>query len=67
MATYEKAQKNLTPLYFKEFGQFKVAELNETSVTSDKLLIEMVADLQNQVTRINNKINRLTHEEMLLP
>ncbi|BFH60727.1 hypothetical protein [Paenibacillus azoreducens] len=65
LATYEKAQKEPdSSVFLKNFGQFKVAELNETSVTSDKLLIEMVADLQNQVTRINNKINRLTHEEI---
>lgn len=61
LATYEKSQKDPdSSVFLKNFGQFKVAELNETSVTSEKLLIEMVADLQNQVTRINTKINRLT-------
>lgn len=38
--------------FLKNFGQFKVATLEQTEVTADRAILDAIADLQNEVTAI---------------
>ena len=58
LATYENSKHNPTQSPFlKNFGTFKVATLNETTVTSDKLLLNLVEELRVDINRLRVKIS----------
>lgn len=56
VATYRAAQSdpNHSP-FLKNFGQFKVASLNETEVSSDKVILEMLSDLQRDMAALKSR------------
>lgn len=44
--------------FLKNFGKFQVANLAESIIPADKLVLEMLADLQNEVTHLRRSIVR---------
>ena len=57
VATYEAALNDPEhSTFLKSFGKFKVAKLSEDEVSAERLLIDMVAELQGQVASINNSL-----------
>lgn len=43
--------------YLKNFGRFKVANLDETTVSTDRLLLEMIEDLRMDFRRLQRSIS----------
>lgn len=59
VATYETAINDPEhSTFLKNFGQFKVAALEETTVTPDNLIISMLGELQNDLTALKRAQNR---------
>ncbi|WP_328802004.1 hypothetical protein T3H97_06235 [Paenibacillus sp. LX16] len=60
VATYEKSLSDPDhSTFLKNFGQFKVAELSETSISSDKLILETLNDMQYQLSSLNYKTSSI--------
>jgi hypothetical protein len=61
LATYEESIKNPEhSIFLKNFGKFTVAKLNETEVTVDNAILDILGELQHDVSilrRNNNKRN----------
>jgi nucleoside 2-deoxyribosyltransferase len=54
VATYEKSiNDSQHSTFLKNFGSFKVAKLTETEISADKMVLEMLTDLQRQVSNIS--------------
>jgi hypothetical protein len=64
LATYRAAQSdpNHSP-FLKNFGQFKVASLNETEVSTDKAILELLSDLQRDVAALKTRTTPTSTEE----
>lgn len=55
-ATIKESEKNPDhSTFLKNFGTFQVASLKESEVSSEKLLIEMVQDLQGEVSSLRHQ------------
>ncbi|MED4206604.1 hypothetical protein [Neobacillus mesonae] len=69
VATYEAAQRDPEhSTFLKNFGKFKVASLNETEVTADNMMLEMLSDIQqelNFIKRNTNKNSRIRKEKVM--
>jgi hypothetical protein len=58
-ATYKASVADPTHSPFlKNFGSFQVANLTQTEVTPDKLVIEMLSDLQSEVSLLRQAVRR---------
>lgn len=56
MATHKEASVNSEHSPFlKNFGDFRVASLSQTEVTPDKMILEMLSDLQTQVSMLRHE------------
>lgn len=59
IATLTEAEKNPDhSTFLKNFGTFHVATLKENEVSSDKIVIEMLSDLQTEVAMLRRRVNR---------
>ena len=47
--------------FLRNFGTFKVANLHTEEVKADEAIMSVLDALQNQVSRLNNKVDRLGH------
>ena len=52
--------------FLKNFGEFKTAKLNEAEVTPDRLILDMLTDLKNDVSRLRTSAAQ-THQQIQLP
>lgn len=56
-ATYQKSLSDPEhSTFLKSFGRFQVANLNEDVVSSDKMLISMISDLQSEVSSVRRSL-----------
>lgn len=57
-ATYRASKENPEhSTFLKNFGQFNVANLAETVAPADKLVLEMMSDLQSEFSRLRRSID----------
>jgi nucleoside 2-deoxyribosyltransferase len=67
-ATYKKSLDDPEhSTFLKNFGKFQVANLNEDVVSSDKLLLSMVSDLQSEMSDVRRTLNRKSVERKRPP
>lgn len=58
-ATYKAAVDNPEhSTFLKNFGQFHVASLSQDVVSADKVVVEMLSDLQTEMTRLRQSVAR---------
>lgn len=58
-ATYRAATSNAEhSTFLKNFGKFQVAQLSETSVPAEKLTLEMLSELQQEVSSLRQSMPR---------
>ncbi len=63
-ATYKKSEEDPDhSIFLKNFGQFKVANLSENIVTSDKLIIETLSDMQHEIRNIRSQLSSERHRK----
>jgi nucleoside 2-deoxyribosyltransferase len=63
-ATYKKSLEDSEhSTFLKNFGKFQVANLNEDVVSSDKLLIGMISDLQSEISDVRRTLHRNSIEK----
>ncbi|MET4695172.1 hypothetical protein [Endozoicomonas lisbonensis] len=59
IATLEKSESDPDhSTFLKNFGKFHVANLSEDVVSSDKVVIEMLTELQSEVSSLRNRVIR---------
>ncbi|EMK2596417.1 hypothetical protein ORM92_03160 [Bacillus cereus] len=62
VATYEESLRNPEhSTFLKNFGKFTVAKLNEREVTLDKAVLEMLNELQQDVSILKRNSQRINH------
>jgi len=58
LATYKAATESSGhSTFLKNFGTFKVAELNQTIGSGEQVMMEMLVDIQHEVTRLRRSSN----------
>lgn len=59
LATYKAAKDDQShSTFLKNFGKFQVASLNQDAVPADKLVVEMLGDIQTEMNRLRNVVMR---------
>ena len=67
LATYEDANSNPGySTFLKNFGEFQVATLNEKEVSPDNIIIEMLSDVQKELSSLKGKVDTKYSNEPLL-
>lgn len=57
LATYKDSQENNDHSPFlKNFGQFKVASLDETKISPDNMMLDMLSDIHNEVSFLRRRV-----------
>lgn len=60
LATYLAAKNDPNhSTFLKNFGSFKIASVDQTVVTADQALLDMMQDLSREVSRIGRKVSSL--------
>lgn len=59
IATYKAAQSDPShSTFLKNFGKFQVANLEESVISADKLVLEMLSDIQSEMSRLRRAAQR---------
>jgi hypothetical protein len=62
LLTYKKSEEDPEhSTFLKNFGQFHIANLTENTIPADKMIIEMLSDLQTDVNRLRRRNNTTNH------
>lgn len=70
LGTFNQARLDPThSTFLKNFGQFKVATLEQTEVTADRAILDAIADLQSEVTaiRVNQRRTSIRERYLVTP
>lgn len=67
-ASYKKSLEDTDhSTFLKNFGKFHVANLSEDIITPDKMVIEMLSEMQQEIRLLRNRTNRSSSNGLRIP